>query len=286
MAIDSYTPELEMTHLPLTAATDPTVQWSDAYVQQCQNLLGPAVCRELGIFALPDGFILSVIVPVYNEAETIAAVVSRLNQTGLPLEIILVDDGSEDGSADVLDRLAGEGLARVIHHAKNRGKGAAVRTGLQAATGVYVVIQDADLEYDPEDFRRLLQPLVADEADVVYGSRYGGVDKQVSGWWHQTGNGVITRLMNMAIGLKLSDVETCYKMARRDAWQQIAPRLRENRFGIEIEATAYLSRLQLRFAERSIRYRPRWYDEGKKIGWKDGVRAIWCIFYYGLLRRG
>ncbi len=269
-----------------SAADDPAFQWTAAYVQRSEALLGPALCQRLGIYALPAGFRLTVIVPVYNEATTIDAVVQRLERTGLPLEILMVNDGSHDGSDAVLDALAEREAVRVIHHPDNQGKGAAIRTGLQAATGDCVVIQDADLEYDPEDFRLLLQPLVFDQADVVYGTRYGHCDRQVSPWWHQAVNGLITGLANLATGLKLSDVETCYKLARRETWQAIAPRLRENRFGFEIEATAYLTRKKLRFAERPIRYHHRWYDEGKKIGWRDGVRALWCILIYGFLRRG
>ncbi len=269
-----------------SAAEDVRVQWSDAYVSRCEALLGASVCQRIGIFRLPADFCLSVIVPVFNEATTISAVVKRLEDTGLPMEILLVNDGSQDGSGEVLDSLAERENVRVIHHQQNRGKGAAIRSGLVAASGDCIIIQDADLEYDPEDFRLLLQPLVAGDADVVYGSRYGHSDRSVSPWWHQAANGLITGLANLATGLKLSDVETCYKLARRQTWQTITPRLRENRFGFEIESTAYFARQRLRFAERPIRYHQRWYDEGKKIGWKDGVRALWCILIYGLLRRG
>lgn len=269
-----------------SAADDVRVQWTDAYVSRCEALLGRSVCQRMGIFRLPADFCLSVIVPVFNEATTIEAVIKRLDATGLPMEILLVNDGSSDGSAEVLDGLAVRSGVRVIHHERNRGKGAAIRSGLLAATGDCIIIQDADLEYDPEDFRLLLQPLIAGDADVVYGTRYGHSDRHISPWWHQAANGLVTGLANLATGLKLSDVETCYKLARRETWQTITPRLRENRFGFEIESTAYFARQRLRFAERPIRYHQRWYDEGKKIGWKDGVRALWCIFIYGLLRRG
>lgn len=269
-----------------TPLDDPRVQWSDAYVRRAQRLLGPAVCRRLAIYALPKDFCLTVLVPVFNEVDTVAAVVDRLQQTGLPLEVILINDGSRDGSDEALDQLAAaHHQVRVIHHPINRGKGAAIRTGLQAASGDCVVVQDADLEYDPDDFRLLLQPILAGEADVAYGTRYGHCDRQISPWWHQAVNGLITGLANVAIGLRLSDVETCYKMARRDVLQEIAPRLRENRFGIEIELTARLARRRLRFTERPIRYQHRWYDEGKKIGWRDGVQALWCILIYGVFRR-
>lgn len=257
--------------------------WTHEHYAACRDLFGPAVCRRLGIFPLPAGFLLSVVVPVYNEATTLARAIARLRGTGLPLQIILVNDGSTDGSDRVLDALPEASDLTIIHHRANAGKGAAVRTGFMAAKGDYIVVQDADLEYDPNDFRWLLQPLVAGEADVVYGTRYGHCDRQVSPWWHQAVNGLITGLCNIAIGLRLSDVETCYKMVRREVLQDLTPHLKENRFGIEIELTARLAKRKLRFAERPIRYQHRWYDEGKKIGWKDGVSALWCIVRYGLL---
>ncbi|QDV70919.1 Undecaprenyl-phosphate mannosyltransferase [Rosistilla carotiformis] len=266
------------------AINDPRV-WTHEHYRNCCDLLGPAVCRRMGIFPLPEGFLLSVVVPVYNEATTVERAITRLRSTGLPLQIILVNDGSTDGSHEVLDALPASADLTVIHHPANAGKGAAVRTGFVAAQGDCVVVQDADLEYDPNDFRWLLQPLVADEADVVYGTRYGHCDRQVSPWWHQAVNGLITGLCNLAIGLRLSDVETCYKMVRRDIIQELVLDLKENRFGIEIELTAKLAQRKLRFTERPIRYQHRWYDEGKKIGWKDGVSALWCIVRYGLLGR-
>jgi glycosyltransferase involved in cell wall biosynthesis len=239
----------------------------------------------LGIFRLPDGFILSVIVPVYNEVSTVDRIVRDLRQTGLPMQIILVDDGSDDGSAERLSAYVADPDAVVITHAKNRGKGAAIRTGLAAAQGDIVVIQDADQEYDPQDFRYLMQPILERRADVVYGTRYGHADRQVSPLWHELVNSTITRLANVAIGIRLNDIETCYKMASREAWLGIAPQLRENRFGIEIEVTARWARRRMRFVERPIRYQHRWYAEGKKIGWRDGVAALFCIVRYGLLRR-
>jgi glycosyltransferase involved in cell wall biosynthesis len=259
--------------------------WSDTHVAGCERLLGSAICRRLGIFRLPDGFILSVIVPVYNEVSTVDRIVRDLRQTGLPMQIILVDDGSDDGSAERLSAYAAAPDAVVITHAKNRGKGAAIRTGLAAAQGDIVVIQDADQEYDPQDFRYLMQPILERRADVVYGTRYGHADRQVSPLWHELVNSTITRLANVAIGIRLNDIETCYKMASREAWLGIAPQLRENRFGIEIEVTARWARRRMRFVERPIRYQHRWYAEGKKIGWRDGVAALFCIVRYGLLRR-
>jgi glycosyltransferase involved in cell wall biosynthesis len=255
------------------------------YVDQMHRVLGPNACRRLAIFALPSGFVLSVIVPVYNECDTVQDVLKRLRDTGLPLQIILVDDGSHDGSAEILDACATSDDVLLIRHTQNRGKGAAIRTGIAAATGDVIVIQDADSEYDPDDLRGLLQPLLENSADVVYGTRYGHCDRQVSPWWHQAINGFITQLANIAIGPRLSDVETCYKMSTREYFQKILPTLKEDRFGIEIELTARWARLGLRFTERPIRYQHRWYDEGKKITWKDGVAALYCIAKYGLLRR-
>lgn len=259
--------------------------WSDAYVDEMTTLLGHPICRKLAIYRLPDGFKLTVIVPVFNESQTVGEVIARLRNTGLPMQIVLVDDGSEDGTAEAIESLDSNSDVVVLRHEFNRGKGAAIRTGLEVASGDVVVIQDADQEYDPADFRYLLQPLLAGEADVAYGTRYGHYDRQLSPWWHQTVNSTITLLASVAIGIRLSDVETCYKMAWRKHFDAIKDDLRESRFGIEIELTARWARRGLKFTERPIRYRHRWYDEGKKIGWKDGVSALWCIVKYGLLRR-
>lgn len=265
---------------------DASTTWTPEFVAQCEQLLGRATVEQMSIYELPDGFKLSVVIPVFNEVGTVRRIVERVRATGLPLEIILVDDGSSDGTGDSLLALSAEFEdVAAISHPSNRGKGAAIRTGLAAATGTVMVVQDADLEYNPEDLRYLLQPILADEADVVYGTRYGHPDRQISPWWHSRLNALITLLANMAIGLQLNDVETCYKMMRRSAVCEIIPRLKEERFGIEIELTAKLARAKLRFAQRQIRYHHRWYDEGKKIGWRDGVSALWCIFYYGILRR-
>lgn len=259
--------------------------WSDAHVADCERLLGSAICRRLGIYRLPDGFVLTVIVPVYNEVSTVDRIVRDLRQTGLPMQIILVDDGSGDGSAERLSAYVADQGVVVMTHAKNRGKGAAIRTGLAEAKGDIIVIQDADQEYDPQDFRYLMQPIIEGRADVVYGTRYGHADRQVSPLWHEMVNSTITRLANVAIGIRLSDIETCYKMASREAWLGIVPQLCENRFGIEIEVTARWARRRMRFVERPIRYQHRWYAEGKKIGWRDGVAALFCILRYGLFRR-
>ena len=277
--------------------TEARRQWSTDYVRQMQSLLGADACRRLAIYELPGSFCLSVIVPVYNEVKTIARVVERLMETGMPMQIILVDDGSHDGTFEEMKKISDsddddkrsgslvDNKCIVCQHETNRGKGAAVRTGIRAATGDVIVIQDADQEYDPTDFRYLLQPILRGEADVAYGTRYGHYDRQLSPWWHQAVNGFLSFLASLAIGIRLSDVETCYKMSKREHFQQVEPELKENRFGIEIELTAKFAQSGLRFTERPIRYQHRWYDEGKKIGWRDGVSAIWCILKYGVLRR-
>ncbi len=244
------------------------------------QVLTDDVCRRLGIFSIPSGFKLSVIIPVYNEVNTVLQVIERVRATELPLEIILVDDGSEDGTREKLKELPESDDLRVIYHPENRGKGAALRTGFEHATGTAVVVQDADLEYDPDDFRLLIQPIIENTADVVYGSRYGHHDRPVPPLWHVLVNRLITRLANIRTGLYLSDVETCYKVIRRELIQELAPGLRENRFGIEIEITIKLARKRVRFYERHIRYDRRGFDEGKKIGWRDGVRALYCMVRY------
>lgn len=259
--------------------------WADDYVNDMHALLGSCVCRRLGIFSLPPGFRLSVIVPVYNEQQTVAKVVRRLRQTGLPLQIILVNDGSVDGTDAEINLFRNDDDVIVLHHETNRGKGSAIRTGINAAEGDVIVIQDADQEYDPTDFRYLLQPILFGEAEIAYGTRYGHYHRQLSPWWHQAVNGLLSMLASLAIGIRLSDVETCYKMARREHFQAIADQLREKRFGIEIELTARWARLGLTFTERPIHYSHRWYQEGKKIGWRDGISALWCILKYGLLGR-
>lgn len=244
------------------------------------QVLTDDVCRRLGIFLIPPDFKLSVVIPVFNEVNTVLQVIERVRRTQLPLEIILVDDGSVDGTRDKLSNLPPSDDLKVILHDRNRGKGAALRTGFEHATGNAVVVQDADLEYDPDDFRFLIQPIIENEADVVYGTRYGHHDRQVPPLWHVLVNRLITRLTNIRTGLYLSDVETCYKVMRRDIIAELAPGLRENRFGIEIELTVKLARLRARFYERPIRYHRRNYHEGKKIGWRDGVRALYCMIRY------
>ncbi|HEY4311426.1 MAG TPA: glycosyltransferase family 2 protein [Pirellulales bacterium] len=246
-----------------------------------RQLLGPTVCRRLGIFEIPPNFVLSVVIPVYNELRTIEEVVRRIRLTGLPLEMILVDDGSVDGTRDILSRWREAPDMKIIFHDHNQGKGAALRTGFAAATGTVVIVQDADLEYDPAEFVKLVQPIIENQADVVFGSRFSGDNQRVLYFWHYVGNRVLTLLSNMMTNLNLSDMETCYKAFRREVIQKIAPTLRENRFGIEPELTAKIASIpHIRIHERPISYAGRTYAEGKKITWRDGFRALYCIVRY------
>ena len=252
-----------------------------ARVRSLENLLTPAVCRRLGIYAIPDGFLLSVVVPVFNEVGTVEAVIKSIRLTGIPTEIILVNDGSTDGSGAMLDQFAGDDDVIVVHHTENSGKGAAIRTGFSKATGTIVLIQDADLEYSPDDYQLLLQPILEDHADVVYGSRFASGQRPVARFWHQNGNRLITLMSNIFTNLKLTDVETCYKVMRRDVLVRVMPNLQENGFGIELELTAKLAKQPgIRFYECPISYRGRSYAEGKKITWRDAVHAFWCILRY------
>ncbi len=251
-----------------------------------RRLLGTQLCKRLGIFRIPEGFRISVVVPVFNEVETIERVIERLESTGLPLEIILIDDGSSDGTRDVLTRLENQYGVRVCFHGQNQGKGAAIRTGLKKATGDVVVIQDADLEYDPHDFWWMLQPIIENRANVVYGSRFAKANRPVSPLIHYWACQLITCLANLFLGKRLTDVETCYKMFRRELIESVVDELQEDRFGIEIELTFRVGRQSnARFYEVPISYDRRSYAEGKKIGWKDGVAALWCILRYGITVR-
>jgi glycosyltransferase involved in cell wall biosynthesis len=248
-----------------------------------QRLLGQNVCRRLGIYALPEGFVLSVVVPVFNEVRTVAEVVRRVRASGVRCEIILVDDCSSDGTRELLESWRGQPDLKILRHDTNRGKGAALRSGLMQATGDVVIVQDADLEYDPAEFTKLIQPIVEDQADVVFGSRFTGDNQRVLYFWHYAGNRLLTLLSNVLTNLNLTDMETGYKAFRREIIQRIAPSLRENRFGIEPELTAKLARLPgVRIHERPISYFGRTYADGKKITWRDGLRALWCIVRYGL----
>jgi len=231
-----------------------------------ERLLGAELCRKLGIFRLPAGFKLSVVMPVYNEIRTLAKVSS---------------DGSREYLAELRQNAAENADLTILFHEENQGKGGAVKTGLLACTGAVVIVQDADLEYDPSDYRALLQPIIEGQADVVYGSRFSHIDGPVHRYWHRWGNQFVTWLSNWKSGWALTDVETCYKMIRRELVQKIAPTLIERGFGIELELTFKLARMPgVRFYERPISYVGRSWAEGKKIGLKDGLWALWCILRY------
>jgi len=227
---------------------------------------------------------LSIVIPCYNERSTIAEILEAVRASPWPeKEIIVVDDCSKDGTRDLLKGELRARLDRLVLHEVNQGKGAALRSGIAAATGDFVVIQDADLEYDPQEYPRLLAPMVEGRADVVYGSRFmGGQPHRVLYFWHRMGNGLLTLLSNMFTNLNLTDMETCYKVFRREIIQSIE--IEEDRFGFEPEITAKIAKRGCRIYEVGISYYGRTYDEGKKIGYKDGFRAIWCILKYNLFR--
>jgi glycosyltransferase involved in cell wall biosynthesis len=231
---------------------------------------------------LPWGdVIVSVVIPVYNERDTVEALLRRVAEVSLHTEVIVVDDGSTDGTRDLLPALETEGLIdTLVFQPRNRGKGAALRTGFQHATGDVVVVQDADLEYDPMEFPILLEPILAGKADAVYGSRFLGGPHRVLFFWHSVGNRFLTLLSNMFTDLNLTDMETCYKMVRRELLQSLP--LSADRFGIEPELTARLAQAGARLYELPISYHGRSYAEGKKIGWRDGVSAIWSILKFNL----
>lgn len=223
---------------------------------------------------------LSVIIPVYNEEKTLGLVISRVAALPLNTEIVIVDDFSTDGTRDILLKLVDVPGLKVILKEKNEGKGAALRTGLQHVTGDYIIVQDADLEYNPRDIPGILEPLLRDEADVVYGSRFIGEEQQDESWIHRMGNAVLTGASNLLSGLKLTDMETCYKAFSKQVLRDLT--IEQNRFGIEPELTAKLARRGYRFAEVPISYESRGYDEGKKIGIRDLFNAIYCIGRYGV----
>jgi glycosyltransferase involved in cell wall biosynthesis len=232
--------------------------------------------------------LLSIIIPVYNEKKTLKALVEKvqsldLSSLNLDKELVVVDDCSQDGTLDVAQGLADEGKIRLIRHQQNQGKGAALQTGFQNARGDILLIQDADLEYNPEEYPKLLKPILDGKADVVYGSRFmGGEPHRVLYFWHYLGNKFLTLLSNITTNLNLTDMETCYKVFRSEVLKAIS--LKEKRFGFEPEVTAKVARLGCRIYEVGISYTGRTYKEGKKINWKDGLRALWCIFKYAVVK--
>lgn len=233
----------------------------------------------------PDFYeiLITIIIPVYNEEGTIMEITDRVLNTSFRKEIIIVDDGSSDQTRQILSRI-NHPVVKVIFHEKNTGKGSAVQTGFDAATGEIVLIQDADLEYNPAEYQILLNPILTGKADVVYGSRFGGHgEHRVLYFWHYVGNRFLTLLSNMLTDLNLTDMETCYKAFTRESLQDI--RINEKRFGFEPEITAKIAKKKLRIYEVPISYYGRTYEEGKKINWKDGLRALWCILKYNLFKR-
>ncbi len=223
--------------------------------------------------------LLSVIIPVYNEQDTVQEIMHRVQSEPTEKEIIIVNDASTDGTAEVLERIR-DGNVTVVHHEKNQGKGAAIRTAIQHIQGDVVIIQDADLEYDPSEYKRLLHPILENKADVVFGSRFIGQERRVLMFHHYVANRLLTLISNICTNLNLTDMETCYKAFRSDVIRKV--NLRSNRFGFEPEITAKVAKMHCRVYEVPISYHGRDYGEGKKINWKDGVAAFWWIIRFNL----
>jgi glycosyltransferase involved in cell wall biosynthesis len=244
------------------------------------QLLGEGACRQLGIYPIPEGFKLSVVIPAYNEERWIREVVRRVQSVPIPKEIVIVEDHSTDNTREVLKTIQDDNV-HVFYQPHNQGKGAALREGFRQATGDVVIVQDADLEYDPAEYPRLIQPILEGKADVVYGSRFIGDSHRVLYYWHSVANNMLTTLSNMFTNLNLTDMETCYKVFRREVLQEV--RIKSNRFGFEPEITAKIARRRAqpwRVYEIPISYSGRTYEEGKKIGLKDAFNALYCILWF------
>jgi len=252
-------------------------------VQFLQRLLGEGPCRQLGIYPIPEDFKLSVVIPVFNERQWIREIIRRVESVPIPKEIVIVDDCSTDGTREILQELESHEDVHVYYQKHNQGKGAALREGFKRATGNAVVVQDADLEYNPAEYPRLIQPIIEDRADVVFGSRFIGDSHRVLYYWHYVANRFLTSLSNMFTNLNLTDMETCYKVFRREVLADIE--LKSNRFGFEPEITAKVARRRQpawRIYEIPISYSGRTYEEGKKIRLRDAVNALYCIIRYWL----
>jgi glycosyltransferase involved in cell wall biosynthesis len=277
----------------MTSPEQPLLQnlrpWSAEWYDQQTRTIGESACRQLGFYVIPAEMRLSVVIPVYNEEKTLRVLVDKVRQVPIRKELILIDDCSKDRTRDVLKALEAEGgqddfnRIRIFFHDVNQGKGAALKTGFSHVEGDIVIIQDADLEYDPAEYPRLLQPIVENKADVVFGSRFlGDQAHRVLYFWHYLGNRFLTTLSNCFTNLNLSDMETCYKVFRRSVIDEITPKLVQKRFGFEPEITARVARRRLRVFETSVSYAGRTYAEGKKIGWRDGFKALYCIVRFGV----
>ena len=277
----------------MTAPEQPLLQnllpWSAQWYDQQTRTIGESACRQLGFYVIPAEMRLSVVIPVYNEEKTLRVLVDKVRQVPIRKELILIDDCSKDRTRDVLKALEAEGgqddfnRIRIFFHDVNQGKGAALKTGFSHVEGDIVIIQDADLEYDPAEYPRLLQPIVENKADVVFGSRFlGDQAHRVLYFWHYLGNRFLTTLSNCFTNLNLSDMETCYKVFRRSVIDEITPKLVQKRFGFEPEITARVARRRFRVFETSVSYAGRTYAEGKKIGWRDGFKALYCIVRFGI----
>ncbi|MDG2391040.1 MAG: glycosyltransferase family 2 protein [Planctomycetaceae bacterium] len=262
--------------------------FSQDWHEHLKLTIGEVACQQLGFYAIPDHITVSVVIPVYNEEATLEKILDRVCAVPILKEIVLVDDYSIDDSAKIIESLKEKysedplNTLKSYNHSRNRGKGAAIRTGFENVTGDIVIIQDADLEYDPSEYPRLIQPIVEGRADVVYGSRFlGDKPHRVLYYWHYLGNKFLTMLSNCFTNLNLTDMETCFKIFRREAIQDMLPTLKQDRFGIEPEITAKIARRNYRIYEMSTSYSGRTYDQGKKIGWRDGFKALYCIVRYG-----
>ena len=272
--------------------TDPGhSEYSQEWYESLKDRLGEAACRQLGIYAIPADFVLSVVIPVFNERKTLPQLLDRVREVPIQKEIILVDDCSTDGTRELLQEYAerdwndDHNRISVYFHDVNRGKGGGLQTGFSKATGDVVIIQDADLEYDPAEIPRLLQPIIEGRADVVYGSRFlGDQPHRVLYFWHYLGNKFLTMLSNAFTNLNLTDMETCYKLFTKEVNSNLWPTLQQDRFGIEPEMTSKFARMQCRIFEMSCSYNGRTYEQGKKIGVRDGFKALYCIIRYGLFK--